>query len=108
MVTDIHKKYGLIDLPKVKILSIQKSSRKNKKYVIKVDYNNVIKDIHFGDVRYEQYKDRTPIKLYKSLDHGNNERRINYLSRASKIINHNGLSMNDPFSPNRYSMLYLW
>ena len=35
--------------------------------------------IHFGDSRYEQFRDSTPLKLYSYLDHKDKERRRNYL-----------------------------
>ena len=56
---------------------IIKSPIKNKKY--RVIYNGKI--IDFGDTRYQQYKDNTPLKLYKNLDHGDKERRKRYKER---------------------------
>jgi hypothetical protein len=108
MISVIHKKYGVSEIPLVKILNIVKSNHKHKKYSITVEYNDKIKTIHFGDTRYQQYKDRTPLKLYKHLDHEDKDRRDNYLSRATKILNDKGLAVNDPFSPNRYAVIYLW
>ena len=88
-----------------RIVEMKQSTRKNKKYMVKV--NN--KWIHFGDTRYQQYKDRTPLKLYSSLDHKDNERRANYLKRAKGIKNkHGDLSYLDKNSPNYYSVKYLW
>jgi hypothetical protein len=47
-------------------MEIKKSDKKDKKY------KAVFKDkiIHFGDKRYEHYKDRTPIKAFSNKDHG--------------------------------------
>ena len=88
-----------------RIREMKQSTRKNKKYMVKV--NN--KWIHFGDTRYQQYKDRTPLKLYSSLDHKDIERRANYLKRAKGIKNkHDDLSYLDKNSPNYYSVKYLW
>lgn len=81
-----------------------KSTRKNKKYMI--FYNN--KWIHFGDIRYEHYKDRTPLKLYSYLDHNDKQRRKNYLQRSMGIKSKGNLTYNDPNSPNYYSIKYLW
>ena len=39
--------------------------------------------IHFGDRRYQQYKDRTKLKLYKKKNHGTRRRMQNYFSRHS-------------------------
>ena len=82
-----------------------KSNRKHKKY--KVYYNN--KWIHFGDKRYGQYKDQTPLKLYSHLNHNDKKRRKNYLSRAKGIRNKSGnLTWRDKNSANYYSVKYLW
>lgn len=81
-----------------------KSTRKNKKYM--VYYNN--KWIHFGDIRYEHYKDRTPLKIYSYLDHNDKQRRKNYLQRSMGIKSKGNLTYNDPNSPNYYSIKYLW
>ena len=39
--------------------------------------------IHFGDRRYQQYKDRTPLGLYSKLNHLTRKRMENYFSRHS-------------------------
>ena len=104
----IHKDYGVLELP-VEVLSIRPSSRKFKKYEIVVSYGDAQKSLHFGDKRYEQFHDRTPDGTYERQDHGDEDRRRSYLARSSKIRNKNGeLTCNDPFSPNRYSILLLW
>ena len=52
------REYGLI--------GFEKSNRKNKKYnAILINYNTKQKKIiPFGDLRYQQYKDRTYLNLY--------------------------------------------
>ena len=85
-------------------MQFEKSNRKNKKYM--VFYNN--KWIHFGDIRYEHYKDRTPLKIYSYLDHNDKQRRKNYLQRSMGIKSKGNLTYNDPNSPNYYSIKYLW
>ena len=86
-------------------MEIKQSTRKNKKYMVKVND----KWIHFGDVRYAQYKDKTPLKLYSDLDHKDKKRRENYLKRAKAIRNKHGeLTYLDKNSPNYYSVKYLW
>lgn len=52
-----------------------KSTRKFKKYMVKTP-NGII---HFGDTRYEHFKDK--IGLYSSLDHNDPERRELYYKR---------------------------
>ena len=81
----------------------EKSNMKNKKLMTKV--NNKI--IHFGDSRYQQFKDKTGI--YKSLDHGDKERRKKYLLRAKAIKNKKGdLTYQDPNSANYHAVRVLW
>ena len=43
--------------------------------------------IHFGDRRYQQYKDRTPLQLYASKNHGERKRMQNYFNRHSGTKN---------------------
>ena len=56
-----------------------------KKYTAYVKHKKTtkIRKIHFGDKRYQQYKDRTPLKLYKNKNHGTRKRMQNYYSRHS-------------------------
>jgi hypothetical protein len=60
-----------------------KSKIKNKKYSVYVKGSNGNpRLIHFGDSRYQQFKDK--IGDYKHLDHGDKQRRKNYYSRHGK------------------------
>ena len=70
----------------VKLYKIMKSKRKNKKYSVYVPSNNKrgYKIIHFGDSRYQQYKDKTPLKLYTHLNHNDKKRRKLYYNRHGK------------------------
>ena len=70
---------------KEKIIKFQKSPLRFKKYRATIKNKNGIKHIDFGDNRYQQYKDSTPLKLYRKLDHNDTKRRHNYFSRHSKI-----------------------
>jgi len=59
----------------VKLLKIEKSPAKFKKYRADALIDGeVYKNVDFGDVRFEQFKDRTPLKLYSSMDHGDTKR----------------------------------
>jgi hypothetical protein len=78
---------------KIDGFDFQKSTRKHKKYQVKV--NN--KTVHFGDNRYQQYKDK--IGLYSMLDHGDKERRKRYYARHGKAVK---------YSPKWFSHNYLW
>lgn len=57
-------------------VTFSKSLVKNKKYQVTFFYKNKINKVNFGDKRYQQYKDKTPIKLYSNLDHLNVKRRF--------------------------------
>lgn len=57
----------------------------NKKYKVELYENgNKIKTIQFGDVRYQHYRDITPLKLYTHLNHNDKERRHRYKIRHEK------------------------
>lgn len=88
------------------MLSFRKSNRKNKKYSVTTPSG---KTLHFGDSRYEHYKDSTGLGLYSNLDHKDKQRQQRYLARAKGIKNKDGkLTSGDPESPNYYSIKYLW
>jgi hypothetical protein len=60
----------------MEVFDLRKSTRKNKKYMADVKINGILhKNVHFGSLNYEQYKDSTPLKLYSNLDHNNLKRR---------------------------------
>ena len=56
-----------------------RSKMKYKKYSVYVLKDGKRRLIHFGDKRYQHYKDR--IGLYSLLDHNDKKRRENYYSR---------------------------
>lgn len=56
-----------------------RSKMKYKKYSVYVLKDGKRRLIHFGDKRYQHYKDR--IGLYSHLDHNDKKRRKNYYSR---------------------------
>ena len=73
-------------------IKVYLSNRKDKKYAI---YDpNIKKLVHFGNVNYEDY-----------TKHKNDERRLNYLNRASHI---KGTWKENPYSPNSMSINLLW
>lgn len=57
---------------------IRKSTRPHKKYDVFYHGNYLLS---FGDNRYQQYKDITPIKAYSSMDHLDKVRRTKYYLR---------------------------
>ena len=81
----------------------KKSTRPGYKLMTVVDG----KTIHFGKPGYEQYKDKTGI--WASENHGDKERRKNYLTRAGGIKDKEGnLTKNDPNKANYHAMKVLW
>lgn len=79
-----------------------------KKYSVYVkDESNNIKLIHFGDSSMQQFHDK--IGLYNHLDHNNYDRRRRYLARARGIKDRYGrYTYKLKWSPNYYSVKYLW
>lgn len=66
----------------MEVSNLRKSTRRNKKYMADVVYNNKFhKNQHFGDIRYGQYKDSSPLKLFSHMDHNNLERKRLFHSR---------------------------
>lgn len=81
----------------------EKSTRKDKK-LMTVVYGKVV---HFGNPAYQHFKDRTGI--WKSLDHGDKDRRKNYLTRSAGIKDKSGkLTKDNPLSPNYHARRILW
>ena len=70
--------------------------------------------LHFGDRNYEQYKDRTPLKLYANRNHGTRKRMRNYFKRHSgtskraDAIRIERLKSKGRFTPKLLSHIYLW
>ena len=73
-----------------------------------------IRKIHFGDIRYQQYKDLTPLKLYKNKNHGSRKRMQNYYSRHSgtknrkKAIKQEKIKSKGLYNAKILSHKYLW
>ena len=81
----------------------EKSTRKDKKLMTTVNG----KTIHFGNPNYQHFKDKT--EIWSKLDHGDPQRRKNYLARAKGIKNKAGqLTWKNPESPNYHAVNILW
>jgi hypothetical protein len=100
-----------------KIIRFDKSSNPNKKYTVIVEDINTGKKrtIHFGASAYEQYKDRTPLKLYSKNNHNDKRRQMNYYSRHShgisnrkKAIKYEINKSNGYYNAKILSHIYLW
>jgi len=87
-----------------------------KKYTAYIKNKNTKKQrkLHFGDRRYQQYKDRTNIKLYKHKNHNTRKRMKNYYSRHSgttirkEAINNEIKKSNGYYTPKILSHKFLW
>jgi len=109
------QKYGGYRM-KERIVQFKESPRKNKKYraTIRDIQSGVERHIDFGARDYEQYKDRTPLRLYSHKDHGTRRRMKNYYSRHSGTSNRTkAIKTEKRKSRGRYnakilSHLYLW
>jgi hypothetical protein len=68
------------------------------------------KRVHFGDRRYQHFRDRTPLRLYSHLDHNDLARRDNYRKRHGSIrLKKDGsLAYMNKYSPAWFSYYYLW
>lgn len=81
----------------------EKATAKNKKLSVIVDG----KKINFGHTSYQHFKDKTGI--WKSLNHGDKERRKNYLTRSKGIKDKNGnLTWKNKNTPNYWAVHFLW
>jgi hypothetical protein len=67
-----------------KIIKFEKGPN-GKKYTayVKNKKTHVVRKIHFGASDYQQYKDRTPLKLYSHKNHYTRKRMQNYFNRHS-------------------------
>jgi hypothetical protein len=102
---------------KEKIIKFEKSSNPEKKYMATIKDLNTGKTriIHFGASDYEQFKDRTPLKLYSRKNHGNRHRQMNYYSRHShgitnrkKAIDYEIKKSGGYYNAKILSHIYLW
>ena len=73
-----------------------------------------VRKIHFGDARYPQYRDRTPLGLYSHKNHGTRKRMQRYYSRhsgtvkRSVAINREIRKSNGLYNSKILSHKYLW
>jgi len=82
----------------------KKSTRKDKKLMVKTPSGKLI---HFGNPKYQHFKDRT--KIWSKLDHNNTTRQNSYLSRSKGIKNKKGeLTWTNPESANYHAIRILW
>lgn len=98
------------------IVKLLRSPKKHKKYRVIVRNKNTKRTriIDFGDKRYEQYRDSTKLKLYKSKNHNDKKRRKNYFKRHSgveskrKALTKEWKKSKGKYTPKILSHQYLW
>lgn len=95
------------------IVEIQKSPVKNKKYRAVIQNKTKVRTIDFGDNRYEQYYDSTPLKLYSHLNHMDELRRAKYYKRFSNVYDKDTaidieMRKSGKFTAKILSHMFLW
>jgi len=73
---------------------------KKYKVVIRDTKTKKKKTVQFGSKKYDQYKDKTPLKLYKKQNHLDKKRRTSYRAR------HN--YKKPKYSAGWFARQYLW
>jgi hypothetical protein len=87
-----------------------------KKYTAYIKHikDGKTRKIHFGDRRYQQYKDRVPLGLYKHKNHNTRKRMRNYFSRHSGTkkrgvaIKKEKMKSKGKYNAKILSHVYLW
>jgi len=75
-----------------------------KKYKVVIEFKDGRKKtVQFGSKNYQQFRDKTPLKLYKKKDHGDATRRKNYRKRHGAQGHQKKI-----YSPAWFSWNYLW
>jgi hypothetical protein len=100
---------------KEKILRFERGPP-GKKYtaIIQDKKTKKIRKLHFGASDYEQFKDRTPLKLYAHKNHNTRRRMQNYFNRHSgtkkrgQAIALEKKKSKGYYTPKILSHLYLW
>ncbi len=72
----------------------------NKKYKVVIKQNGKKRTVQFGDKRYGQFRDKTPLKLYSHKDTLDKKRRKAYRDRHSYP--------KPKYSAGWFALNYLW
>ena len=99
-----------------KFIKFIKSPIRFKKYraVLQNKKTKQLKNIDFGDNRYEHYHDSTGLNIWSHKNHNDINRRRNYFSRHSgipfrgKSIEYEKQKNNGYYNPKILSHMYLW
>ena len=91
-----------------RLIGFEKSKRAGKKYDALLQHKKTGKIVRvpFGAEKMQQYRDATPLKLYKSQDHLDETRRKAFRNRFRRLIKNK--DYNRYYSPIFFSTEYLW
>ena len=91
-----------------KLVKIERSSNPKKKYdaILENKDNGRIKRMSFGSRPMEQYRDSTKLKLYKSKDHLDKNRKKAFLDRFRKLRERQ--DWNKEWTSLYFATKYLW
>ena len=87
---------------------------KKYKVILQNKTTKRLRSLTFGDKRYQQFRDRTPLHLYSKKNHGERSRLRNYYSRHSGVktrkagIKKERLHAHGLYTPKLLSHIYLW
>lgn len=96
------------------IVRVKKGTAKGKKYtaIVRNKQTGRERAIHFGAVGYGQFRDSTPLRLYRSGDHGDASRRRSYFLRHSGVSTKSAAirkeSASGLYTPKLLAHKYLW
>ena len=96
------------------LVRIERSRAKNKKYaaILRNKQTGRTRRVNFGDARYAQYKDLTPLRAFSSKDHGDLARRRDYFRRHSGVAGKSAAVRREKakgiFTPKLLSHMFLW
>jgi hypothetical protein len=88
------------------LIKIIKSDNKNKKYdaIIKNIINGQLSTVSFGNINKKHYMDKTPLGLYKHLNHYDEQKRIDYITENKNKIK----GIKNKFSPDYFTAKFLY
>ena len=95
------------------IVRIERARAQNKKYTAIVRDSSTGRErrVNFGDSRYQQFRDSTPLRLYSGSDHGDAKRRRAYFMRHSGVATKDAAVKKETLrgiTPRLLSHMYLW
>jgi len=84
-------------------IEFRKSRHKGKKYaaILRNKKTNRLKTVNFGDLEYDHYQDKTNLKLYSDMDHGDEKRRDSFRARFGRMAK-------KKYSPAYFAYNFLW